>query len=92
MPRFLLMFIYLLTESYIVSVEKKKDSITKDLERNEKRLRKTVKMINALAHSYMTEAAVLFLEDKLEKEFNIKANIISIEFEKIRADFDLFAD
>jgi len=49
-------------------------------------------MINDLAHSYLIEAAVLFLEDKLEKEFNIKANIKSLEFEKIRADFDLFAD
>lgn len=85
------MFIYLLTESYIVNAEKKKDSITKELERNEKEMRKTVKMINDLAHSYLTEAAILFLEDKLEKEFNIKANITSIEFEK-RADFDLFTE
>jgi len=74
-----------------VSAEKKKDLIAKELERNEKKLRKTLKMIDDLAHTYLTEATVLFLEDKLKKEFNIKANIISIEFEK-GADFDLFAN
>jgi len=64
-----------------------KSDLNKELDLLEKKARKTVRMLNDLAQSYLNEAAVRFLEDKLEKEYGIKATIISIIFEKINAEF-----
>jgi len=58
----------------------------KELELLEKEVRKTVRMLNDLAQSYLNEAAVRFLEDKLEREYGIRAAVIPIIFEKINAE------
>ena len=60
-----------------------KGDLDKELDLLEKKVRKTVRMINDLAQSYLNEAAVRFLEDKLEREYGIKAKIIPIIFEKL---------